>query len=71
MILGIDYIGKYSVIQRRDFKNGNHIEVPILYTDNCREAVWYANKDPEHCTPVNICGERDFYKSDRWRSFEL
>ena len=67
-------IGKYTVIQTRSFKtNGNTIEAPVLRTDNCREAVWVANKDPENLTPVHICGERDFYKGEdgKWHSFEL
>lgn len=67
-------IGKYKVIESRQLKTSNRIvEVPVLTTDNPREAVWIANKDPEHLTPTHICGERDFYRDDDglWRSFEL
>ena len=70
--LGVDYIGKYSLLEARILKDGRRIETPVLHTDNCREVVWYANMDPEHNTPVNVCGERDFYKVDnKWHSFEL
>lgn len=72
MVLGVDYIGKYSLLESRVLKNGKQIEVPTLHTDNCREVVWYANIDPEHNTPVNVCGERDFYMFEgKWHSFEL
>lgn len=72
MTLGVDYIGKYSVIERRQLKSDKTIDVPILHTDNCREAVWVANMDPQFHTPVNVCGERDFYKFEgKWHSFEL
>ncbi len=67
-------IGKYNVIQTRTLKISNEdIDVPVLRTDNCREAVWVANKDPENLTPVHLCGERDFYKGEdgKWHSFEL
>lgn len=67
-------IGKYKVIESRQLKTSSKIiNIPVLTTDNCREAVWIANKDPEHLTPVHICGERDFYQDDegKWRSFEL
>lgn len=66
--------GKYTVIDNRSFKiTKNTVEQPILLTDNCREAVWIANKDPQKYTPKNLCGERDFYKGEdnRWHSFEL
>lgn len=66
-------IGKYRVIETKLLKNGNYIDHPVLTTDNFREAVWVANKDPEHLTPTHICGERDFYQDGDglWRSFEL
>lgn len=67
-------IGKYKVIESRQLKTSKRIvEIPVLTTDNPREAVWIANKDPEHLTPTHICGERDFYRDDDglWRSFEL
>lgn len=70
--LGVDYIGKYSLLESKILKNGKQIDMPVLHTDNCREVVWYANMDPEHNTPVNVCGERDFYKvGGKWHSFEL
>ena len=72
MVRGIDYIGKYSLLDVRTTKNGNTIEIPVMYTDNSREVVWYANKDPKRLKPVNVCGEKDFYMLDnRWRSFDL
>lgn len=67
-------IGKYKVIQTRILRNGEYsIPTIILTTDNCREAVWVANKDPHHLTTVHVCGERDFYQDDeyKWHSFEL
>lgn len=67
-------IGKYKVIESKQLKTSKRIvEIPVLTTDNPREAVWIANKDPEHLTPTHICGERDFYRDDDglWRSFEL
>ena len=66
-------IGKYNVIQNKTLKNNEDIDIITLRTDNCREAVWTANKDPDILTPVHICGERDFYKGDdgMWHSFEL
>ena len=67
-------IGKYKVLETRELKSRDEsIQVPILTTDNCREAVWVANKDPHHLTPVHVCGERDFYQDDeyKWHSFEL
>ena len=72
MTLGVDYIGKYTVFESKVLRSGKETQVPLLYTDNCREAVWYANKAPDRNTPVNVCGERDFYKfEDKWHSFEL
>lgn len=67
-------IGKYKVLETRELKTRDEsIQVPILTTDNCREAVWIANKNPQHLTPVHICGERDFYQGldGNWHSFEL
>ena len=67
-------IGKYKVIESKQLKTSSKVvHIPVLTTDNAREAVWTANKDPEHLTPTHICGERDFYQDDegKWRSFEL
>lgn len=67
-------IGKYSVVQARTFlTNDKEVQTPVLHTDNCREAIWVANQDPINQTPINICGERDFYKGKdgKWHSFEL
>lgn len=67
-------IGKYKVIESRQLKYSDRtVNIPVLTTDNHREAVWFANKDPKHLTPTHICGERDFYQDDegKWRSFEL
>jgi hypothetical protein len=72
MTRGIDYIGKYEVLEERETTKGDILQVPVLYTDNCREAVWIANMNPLINTPKNICGERDFYRdSEGWHSFEL
>lgn len=67
-------IGKYKVLQTRTLLSGKEsVPTPVLTTDNCREAVWIANKDPQHLTPIHICGERDFYQDGEhnWHSFEL
>lgn len=67
-------IGKYKVLQTRTLLSGKEsVPTPVLTTDNCREAVWIANKDPQHLTPIHICGERDFYQDEEhnWHSFEL
>lgn len=73
MIRGVDYIGKYALLETHYAKSRKeNVDVPVLYTDNCREVVWYANSASDVCTPVNICGERDFYKDEgKWHSFEL
>ena len=69
-----EIIGKYIVIEN-DTSHRYHstLHTPVVKTDNCREAVWTANKDPNGLIPKNICGERDFYKGDdgNWHSFEL
>lgn len=67
-------IGKYKVFEQKQLKTRDKIvSIPILTTDNCREAVWIANKDPNNLIPVHICGERDFYMGydGLWKSFEL
>ena len=40
-------IGKYVVLEN-DISNRYHksLHVPVVKTDNCREAVWTANKNP-------------------------
>lgn len=41
-------IGKYKVMQTRALKTKEgYASMPVLTTDNAREAVWVANKDPE------------------------
>lgn len=65
--------GKYIVMENSITRYHKTLQIPVVKTDNCREAVWTANKDPNFLTPKNICGERDFYKGDdgKWHSFEL
>lgn len=67
-------IGKYKVIQTRALKTKEgYASMPVLTTDNAREAVWVANKDPERLSVEHICGEKDFYKGEDglWHSFNL
>ena len=67
-------IGKYRVMKARFIKSQNkEISVPLLTTDNAREAVWTANKDPERLSILHVCGEKDFYKGldGKWHSFDL
>lgn len=67
-------IGKYCVVCTTSPKNNTkRLEYPILVTDNPREAVWTANKDPLHNRIDHICGEKDFYlgDDDKWHSFDL
>lgn len=72
MVLGIDYIGKYKLVETRTTKKGTCSESNVMHTDNCREVVWYANQDPQRLKPVNVCGNHDFYmKDDRWYSYEI
>lgn len=69
-----EVIGKYVVLENdTSYKFHKSLQTPVVKTDNCREAVWMANKSPETLTPKNICGERDFYKGKdgKWHSFEL
>lgn len=67
-------IGKYEVTQemRLNKESNSTTQVPILLTDNAREAVWTANKDPQHTKIRNIRGEKDFYLDEgKWHSFDL
>lgn len=69
-----EIIGKYIVIENDTSKRYHKtLKTPVVKTDNCREAVWIANKNPDSLTPVWVCGERDFYKGadGKWHSFEL
>ena len=69
-----EIIGKYIVLENDNSKRFHKtLHTPVVKTDNCREAVWTANQAPDLMTPMNICGERDFYKGEdgKWHSFEL
>lgn len=55
--------GKYLV--RRHMR----VHSRTVLTDNPREAIWEANKDPDNCTITNLCGDKEFYREDKgaWR----
>lgn len=55
-------IGKYKIIDPSTLERDM-----TMLTDNPREAIWEANKNP-YRTIVNICGEREIRKEDgKWR----
>lgn len=57
-----EIIGKYAVVNTKDRRTW-------ILTDNPREAVWESNRVPDR-KPVNLCGDREFYKDEKgqWRS---
>lgn len=58
-------VGKYRVFDTKYKRN-------VMLTDNPREAVWESNRLP-HRKPVNICGDRRFYKDEegQWRQEQI